>query len=174
MNRLTSRERFLLALFLGALFLVGNWMLLAGAFQRHARLRADLAAKRSELHSMEKLLSESGSWAEREAWMEAHLPKLENPEQGGVQLLDLVKTAARDHEVALESPELGGVESQSVCRSVSVQLAARCSWENLVRFLHAMQQPGRFIVFENVSLQADPANSGRVLCRFKISQWYAR
>lgn len=173
MNRLTSRERLLLVLFLSAFFVVGNVMLLTSLGQRHARLRADLAAKRSELHSMKTLLAESGPWAEREAWLAAHLPPLSNPEQAGVKLLEQIKTAASAHGVLLESPELGGVETQSACRSVAVQLVAKSSWENLIRFLHAMQQPDRFIVFEDANLQADPSNPSQMLCRFKIAQWYA-
>ena len=163
MPRLTPRERFLLIVFSGALSLT----------HRHARLQADLVAKRAEIQSMQTLLAGADEWDGREIWLNTKQPKLTNPEQAGVQLLDQIKEIARTHEVALESPELGSVESQPFSRSVSVQFTAKCSWANLVKFLHAMQAPERFIVFDTATLQVDPSNASRMVCRFKIAKWYA-
>ena len=123
---------------------------------------------------MKDLLAGSASWAGRETWLARHLPPLENPGQAGVQLLEQLKASARSCHVTLENPELGGVEAGSVFQSASVNVAARSSWEDLIRFLHTVQQPGRFIVFDEANFQVDPSNPGRMLCRFKIAQWYAR
>ena len=173
MNRLTPRERILIYLIAGILFLVGNLALVSSLSNRHARVKADLAAKRTEIASLKNILAGSHEGVAREAWLSSHQPKLTNPEQAGVQLLEQIKEAARANDIVLESPELGGVETQSACRSVSVQVAAKCTWGNLVKFLHAMQQPDRFVVFETANLQIDPANATRMACRFKIAKWYA-
>lgn len=173
MNRLTSRERFLLAVVIGFLFVLGNGILLKSLSNRNAGLQADLAAKRSEVKSMKVILAENDQWAARDKWLTAVQPKLTNPQQAGVQLLDQIKETARAFDVALESPELGSVEAQPACRSVSVQVSTKSSWENLVKFLHAMQQPDKFIVFETATLQIDPGNATRMACRFKIAKWYA-
>lgn len=173
MNRITSRERFLICFLAGALFLLGNWILLGSFASRYARLQADLAAKRSEIKSMQALVTEAQEGAEREAWLNAAQPKLTNPEQAGVQLLDQIKEMARANEVLLENPELGSVETQAACRSVSVQLSAKGSWGNLVKFLHAVQTPEQFIVFESATLQVDPANAKQMACQLKIAKWYA-
>lgn len=173
MNRLTARERLLVTLVLGVLFILGNLMLCRSLLDRHAQLQAGLRSGRAELGAMQKLLAERDQWAARAAWLGAHQPKLSNPEQAGVMLLDEIKEAARANDVLLESPELGGVESQAAYRSVSVQVATKSSWANLVKFLHTVQQPQRFIVFESASIQADPANAERMACRFKIAKWYA-
>jgi hypothetical protein len=172
MNRFSSRERWLAAMLCGALFLVGNGTLVSGLMRRHVRLQAELAARGGELRSMRGLLADSAASAERDAWLQASLPPLENPDQAGVQLLEQLNALARAGAVTLEAPELGGVESRGAFRSVTVRVSVRCGWENLIRFLHAVQQPGRFIVFEEASLQADPAAPGRMACRFKIAQWY--
>jgi len=173
MSRLTSRERLLIAIVAGTIFLLGNMTLLSSLAGRHARLQADLAAKRSEIQSLKRLLAGSEPGAGHEAWLAANQPKLTNPEQAGVQLLEQIKEAARANEVLLESPELGGIEVKPTCRSVSVQVSARGSWANTVKFLHALQQPGRFIVFETANLQIDSGNAARMLCRYKIAKWYA-
>jgi len=173
MNRLTARERVLICLVLGVLFVVGNlslWKALAG---RHAQTQAGLVARRSEVRAMKQLLGESDQWAAREAWMEASQPRLSNPEQAGVLLLEELKEAARASDMLLENPELGVVEARPYCRSVSVQIGTKSSWEGLVKFLHAVQQPGRFLVFESATIQSDPADAKRMACRFKIAKWYA-
>ncbi len=173
MNRLNSRERFLICILAGTLFLLGNWILFGSLANRHARLQADLAAKRSEIKSMQALVAGVGESAEREGWLSATQPKLTNPEQAGVQLLDQIKEVARANELLLESPELGSVEAQSAYRSVAVQISAKGSWGNLIKFLHAVQAPEHFIVFESATLQVDPSNAKRMACQLKIAKWYA-
>jgi len=173
MNRLNSRERFLIYFLSGALFLLGNWMVFGSLARRNVGLQADLAAKRSEIKSMQALVTGAEEEARREAWLNATQPKLTNPEQAGVELLAQVKELARANEVLLESPELGRVETQPACRSVSVQLSAKGSWGNLVKFLHAVQTPESFIVFDSATLQVDPSNAKRMACQLKIAKWYA-
>jgi len=173
MNRLTQRERLLLATVAVLLFGLGNLLLVSWMMGRNAGIQSDLRAKRSEIASMKAILAERDQWTARDAWLDAHQPKLKNPEQAGVLLLDEIKEVARANDVLLESPELGGVEAQSACRSVTIQVATKSSWPGLVKFLHALQQPDRFIVFESANLRIDPSNPARMACRFKIAKWYA-
>ncbi len=174
MNRLNSRERILVCLLAGALFILGNWSLLGSFAHRMAAVKADIAAKRSEIRSMQALVAESEGAAARDAWLTSAQPKLGNPEQAGVQLLDQIKETARANEVLLENPELGKLDAQADYQSVSVQLTAKATWSGLVKFLHGLQSPERFIVLENVSLRVDPADAKRMNCRCKIAQWYAK
>ena len=173
MNRLTPRERVLIYLVAGVLFAVGNLALLTSLKSRHLHLKTDVAQKQAEIQAMKGLLAESSQWAARQAWLTAKQPRLTNPEQTRVQLLEQIKEAARANDVLLESPELGDLEVQTAYRSVSVQVTAKSSWESVVKFLHAMQQPDRFIVFETANIQIDPGNANRMACKFKIAKWYA-
>ena len=173
MNRLTPRERILVYIVAGVLFVVGNLALLGTLKNRHIRLKADIAQKQTEIKTMKVLLAESDQWAARQAWLDAKQPRLTNPEQTRVQLLDQIKESARASELLLESPELGDIDVRASYRSVSVQVTAKGSWASVVKFLHAMQQPDRFIVFETANFQIDPGNSSRMSCKFKIAKWYA-
>lgn len=173
MNRLTRRERILIYIVAGGLFIAGNLMLLTSLKNRHVRIKADLAQKRTEMQAMKVILAASDQAAARQAWWTANQPRLTNPEQTRVQLLEQIKEAARANEVLLESPELGNLEVQSAYRAVSVQITTKSSWANLVKFLHAMQQPDRFIVFETANIQIDPGDATRMACKFKIAKWYA-
>jgi len=173
MNRLTPRERLLIYLVAGVLFAVGNLALLSSLQKRHLRIQADLAQKQSEIKLMQNVLAESEPCAARQAWLSANQPRMTNPEQCGVKLLEEIKETARANEVLLESSELGNLETQAAYRSVSVQFTAKSSWPNLVKFLYAMQKPDRFIVFEAANMQVDPGNASRMACKFKIAKWYA-
>ena len=173
MNRLTRRERILIYIIAGVLLIVGNLALLASLKNRHLRLKTEVAQKRTEIQAMKVILAESDQWTARQAWLATHQPRLTNPEQTRVQLLEQIKEAARANEVLLESPELGNLEVQSAYRSVSVQVTAKSSWANVVKFLHTMQKPDRFIVFETANIQIDPGDASRMSCKFKIAKWYA-
>lgn len=173
MNRLNPRERFLICFLAAALFLIGNWALLGSLINRHMRLKTEVAAKQSEIRSLRNFVAGDADVVARDEWLQSVQPKLTNPEQAGVQLLEQIKEIARTNEVILENPELGSVETQTFCRSVSVQLTAKTPWANLVKFLHALQTPDRFLVVESATMQADPSDAKRMSCQFKIAKWYA-
>ena len=173
MNRLTPRERLLICIVAGVLFAVGNMLLLSSLQNRHLRLKSDLARTQSEIKLMKTVLAESETSAARQAWLAANQPKMNNPEQSGVKLLDEIKETARANDVLLESSELGNLEVQPAYRSVAVQFTAKSSWAGMVKFLHEMQKPERFIVFEAANIQLDPGNASRMACKFKIAKWYA-
>lgn len=174
MNRISPRERFLIGLLGGALFLLGNWALWGSVAGQYRRLKSDISVQQSDIRSMQKMIAEGAETAARDAWIHATQPKLTNPEQAGVQLLDQVKETARASEVLLEAPELGSVETQPLYRSVTVQVRVKSSWPNLIKLLHALQAPERFVALDSATLQVDPANPKQMTCQLKIAKWYAR
>jgi hypothetical protein len=42
-----------------------------------------------------------------------------------------------------------------------------------VRFLHDVQQPEGFVVFESVNLQIEPSDPTMMRGKFKIARWFA-
>ncbi len=173
MNRLTIRERRLIYALAAVLFLLVNWALVGWITRQYMQIQANLTAKRTELRSLQTIVKDETAYAAREAWLAAAQPKLANPEQAGVQLLDQIKNSAKDLQIRLENPELGTVENGQASRSVSVQLTAKSSWSGLVKFLHSLQTPENFIVIDSATLQVDTANSKQMTCQLKISKWYA-
>ena len=174
MSRLNSRERILISLLAGVLFILGNWALIGSFAKRHTQVKADIASKRSEIRSMQSLIAENKNFVVRDNWIQTSLPKMDNPEQAGVQLLEQIKEFAKANEVLLENPELGNVGSLSYYQAVSVQLTAKASWAGLIKFMHTLQSPEKFIILDNVILQVDPSNAKQMSCRFKITNCYAK
>jgi len=173
MKRLNARERTMLAAIAGIVFVFLNLGLLS-AFRKHkAAVDADLAARRAERAGLEEIIASDALSEEREQWLNQRQPKLENPAEAGVALLEAVRQAARQHNVLLESPELGRAEPQPAYRPVVVQVQTRSGWRELIAFLNTLQQPEEFIVFENASLRIDSADPTRMHGTFRIARWYA-
>ncbi len=173
MNRLSARERLMAAVVLGIVFVLANLFVLSSLRNRHAELRADLAAKRAKLASLKGILDERALWDARETWLAATQPKLENRDQAGVALLEQVKQAAKANNVQLESPELGVLVAQPTYQSVSVMVQTKSSWPALIGFLNGLQQPDKFIVYEAANLQIDTGDPTQMRGHFRIAKWYA-
>ncbi len=172
-KRLNSRERTLLLLIGGIAFLLANLALFTSFRKQKAQADANLATRQAERAALEELIAADPLGAERELWATARQPKLENPAQAGVALLESVRQAAKAHNVLLESPELGRTTPQAAYRAVTVQVQTKSGWPELVAFMNALQQPEEFIVFENATLRIDSADPTRMHGTFRIARWYA-
>ncbi len=172
-NRLSSRERGMMAAVLGIVFVFANLMVFSTFKKKHTQVSADLAARKLELNSQREILAQRDLWAQRDAWITAKQPKLESRERAGVALLEDIKQAAKAHNVLLESPELGTVDSQPLYQSVSVGVQTKSSWAALIAFLNTLQQPEQFIVFENANLKIDPGDKTQMRGQFRIAKWFA-
>lgn len=173
MNRLSQREKVLAGVVLGVIFLFVNLWVLSSLRRQAGALAGDLAGRKQELASLEEVLREKDQWEQRGEWLVAKQPKLENPSQAGVSLLEQIKQAAQASEVLVESPELGRLEAKAAAQSVAVTVQTKSSWEALVAFLNQLQQPENFIVLESVQLQIDPRDPTQMQGRFRIAKWYA-
>jgi len=173
MNRLSKRERILLAIIVGIVVVFGNLFLISALQKNYSLIDASLARKQVELKSLKQMFVERDLWAKRAAWVTQKQPKLANRDQARVTLLDEVKTAAKAKNVMLENPALGSIEAQPAYQSVSVNVETKSSWSDLIGFMSALQQPDRFIVFETANLQIDTSDSTKMRGRFRIAKWYA-
>ncbi|HWL53519.1 MAG TPA: GspMb/PilO family protein [Chthoniobacteraceae bacterium] len=170
---LSPRERRLVILIGGILFLLANLLLLSSVRKSFAKTNVEITSKREELARLDAILAEGENWQEREAWITRHQPVLENREQAGVTLLEEVRQVARASDVLLEKPSLGGIVAEAGYQSVSVEVETRSSWQALITLLHSLQRPENFIVFESVHLQVDPKDATQMQGRLKIARWYA-
>lgn len=171
--KLSPRERRLVLVIGGILFLLVNLFVLSSIRQRFARTGVEITTKQEELARLKAIIAEGETWQEREEWITLHQPQLENREQAGVTLLEEVRQIARASNVVIEKPSLGGIEAQGVYQSVSVYVETRSSWDALITLLHALQQPEHFIVFESAHLQVDSRDATQMQARLRIAKWYA-
>ncbi|HSH38387.1 MAG TPA: hypothetical protein VK993_06350 [Chthoniobacterales bacterium] len=171
-QRMNRRERILSMTVGGALFLLVNWFIWSSLMGTLELVRTDRAARKSARAQQSVFLKERGIWQRREAWLKKNQPQLKGPGEAST-LLEEVKEIAGKHNVLIENPSLGGVDSTPTHQSTSVSIETKSPWQPLVRFLHDVQQPEGFIVFENVNLQIDSSDPTMMRGKFKIARWYA-
>ena len=171
-QRMNQRERVLSLLVGGTLFLLVNWFIWSWLMGTLEETRTDLAAKKSARAQQSVFLKERSMWEKREAWLKKHQPTLKGAGEASI-LLDQVKEIAGKHNVLIENPSLGGVDSQPTHQSTSISIETKSPWQPLVRFLHDVQQPERFVVFENVNLAIDSSDPTMMRGKFKIARWFA-
>ena len=171
-QRLNRRERVLSMIVGGALFLLVNWIIWSWLLGSLEETRTNLAARKSARAQQSVFLKERSMWEKREAWLKKQQPTLKGPGEAST-LLDKVKEIAGKHNVLIENPNLGGVESTPTHQSTSVSVETKSPWQPLVRFLHDVQQPEAFVVFESVNLAIEPSDPTMMRGKFKIARWFA-
>ena len=174
MSRTLSPREKTLAIIVALIVAIGGTCMLVDSYvSRRAALNAKIASQTRQLRSMHDLLDQSALWTQREQWLQAQQPRLENPDTAGVQLLDAVRELARRHSVLLENPTIRTPDHRPNCVSVALEIETKSSWSPLVEFLEELQTPKQFVALESANLKVDPADATQVHGRFKIARWYA-
>ena len=170
---MSPRERKLAFAMGGIVLLLANVLLLGAFSHKSAALRADLADRQATWANMQDLLGDENLWSTRDAAITAKQPRLVNESADGVDLLNVVRVMAKQHNVTLENEVFGSLEKSQWYHSVPVMMDTHSSWPDLVAFLYQMQKPDQFIVCESVNISVDPADQTKMLGHFKIARWYA-
>ena len=170
---LSSREKILTILVAAIVGIGGTLLLIQSYTSKRAALSVKIVSQKKQLRSVQTMLAESQMWAQREQWLQAKQPRLENPDTAGVQLHDAVRELARRHEVLVETPNIRTPEPRPNCISVGLEIDTKSSWSSLVQFLQELQAPDQFIALESANLKVDPTDATQVHGHFKIARWYA-
>lgn len=172
-ERLTPRERLLSALVAGVVFLLFNVVVIGVGARKATQWRAAAATKGAEVRGLETLYAERAMWEGRAAWLRERQPALANEGSAGVELLDEIKKVAQQHGVTILNPAIGTPQGGRAYRAVKVNIETKSSWEGLLHFLHTLQQPTNFIVFEAVNLQIAADDPAKLHGRFRVARWGA-
>jgi hypothetical protein len=170
---LSSREKILAGVVGGAVFLVFNFVAGKALLAKQADLRTQIAARTGELKTLQGLLSERELWEKRDAWLAGNQPKLTNENSAGVELLSEIERVAREHAVTLENKSFTAATTAQWYRSVAVNVETKSPWPALIAFLHAVQRPDQFIVFETSEVAIDSTDATQMRGKFRIARWYA-
>ncbi len=173
MRTLNPREKTLSLLVGGVFFLLINLVFIRYIVNQRALVKAEFAAQTQEWESMQKMLEERSLWEKREAWLAAKQPKLTNESGAGVELLDSIKTAAKAENVTIENPAIANPEKAPQYRASPVNFETKSSWPALIKFLAAVQQPERFVVFDSANIQIETSDPTLIRGKFRVSRWYA-
>lgn len=173
LDRMTRREKTLLALVAGTIFVLLNLFLISSLFKQQTLLRAQIATKRAQWEAMQMLYADREKWLKRDKWLEEKQPKFGNESEAGVQLLDQIKAKAKAAEVPIENPSIGSPEKSPYYEGVPVTIETKSTWPALVKFLASLQQPEQFIVLESANLQIESSDPSLMRGKFRVARWQA-
>jgi hypothetical protein len=171
-QRMNPRERRLVLIVAGALFLLLNLLIWSKLFGILGNARAELALRKATRDEQSLYIKERVLWARRDQWLKQHQPILKSAVEAST-LLDQVKEIAGKHNVLIEKPAIGAGDSTSDHQSVFASFETKSPWPPLVHFLFDVQQPESFVVFESVQLQIDSTDPTMMRGKFKIARWFA-
>jgi hypothetical protein len=171
-QRMNKRERFLGAIVAATVFLLLNLYVWGKLSSSVDAARTELAEQKSTRKAQEVYIKERDLWVKRAEWLKAHQPVLKGPGEAST-LLDQIKGVASKHNVLIENPAIGTSDTTPDRQSVFASVDIKSPWPPLVHFLYDVQQPESFVVFENVTLNIDPADPTMMRGKFKIARWFA-
>ncbi len=166
-----------LAAALGFLLFAGALALLVRAgLEARARAIAELDLAREQRAISEELLAQAPMWRERSQWLTDALPRFPSRTEASPATQRTVKSAAEQHglQVTAQSFLDTGEARTAAAEEAGVAMTLRGSVEQTVRFLHEIQQPGRFIDVRRLSLKPDEAEGadGMVICMLELVQYF--
>jgi hypothetical protein len=179
-QRLSARERTLLLIVAGAVFVLANLIgvsALAGAF---GELRRDCAEQSANLQVQRIFASRQPDLVQRTNWLQARQPVLVSRDRAGAGLLNQIQQFARASGVIVTNPQIKPLPPPSESRgtgsadyqAVTVEVETQSGWAGAKKFIEAMQQPENFLVFDLATLRSDP-DPAIIRGHFQISKWYA-
>ena len=123
------------------------------------------------------LLSQSALWTKRDDWLRDKQPALSaGRDRASIDLLNELETLTRNNGLLLDAPPVINPADKpspdGVFQAVSVSIDTKGTWSAVARFLHTIQQPDRFIVFESATVQTDPNDNNLLRGKFRIAKWY--
>lgn len=171
-QRMNPRERRLVLIVAGALFLLINLIIWSKLFSVLGNARAELALQKATRDEQSLYIKERSLWARRDQWLKQHQPTLKSAGEAST-LLDEVKQIAGKHNVLIENPAIGAGDATPDHQSVFASFETKSPWPPLVHFFFDVQQPESFVVFETVQLQIDGSDPAMMRGKFKIARWFA-
>lgn len=172
--QMSQRERTLALLVGGVVALLINVVVIKFFITQHKVQSTAIAATKAKIEGLKKRETERTLWAERDAWVTANLPVLGDEQVANRELGNAIKEIAQKHSVTLESPN-PGVPSRGVPTHISLpyKLSAKAAWTPMFEFLRELQAPGKFIVFNPLSLKVDPSDKTQLRAELSVAKWFA-
>jgi hypothetical protein len=155
MRALTKSESLLLSIF-GAAILILLLLLGWQSLQRGlSGQRQRAAALQGQLDELQQWVGQEALWRTRGEWLAAHPLPLWQREASESGLVQDLQNSLAGASINIINQSLAGTEQFGDFFAVTVQLTLRATTEELVRWLHATQQPGEFIQIQQLNLRAD-------------------
>jgi hypothetical protein len=170
-----TREKRLLFLCIGTIFLVGNFMAAREFMTRRKALVSGLDEMKQQERANRMLLLDRPRMEKLDAWLDKSMPYTNSAGKAQGQLLDDLRNSALDmglkteNENPLESMEL------SHHNEVSVSLRVRGDQEVVISWLLTLQSPEKFTAIKSIELELDTRSrekTPQAQCNITVARWF--
>lgn len=173
MSRISSREKKLVWLVFALLFLFSNVIGLRWWSGHMDELKKQQHALEMALIEDEALYEQRSEWQQRQLWLDSTIKTFPGREAADAQLLKLVQSSAQAAGLTLDSSELlePPKEGEHYFARAGVRVRATGTLDQLVKWIHGLQEPVDFRSLINFKFENDDKNPGMVHCRFQCWEW---
>ena len=171
--QMSQRERTLALLVGGVVALLINVVVIRFFITQHKTQSAAIAVTKGKIDALKKRETERTLWAERDAWITANLPSLGDEQVAQRELGNAIKEIAQKHSVTLESPNPAVPVRGQTYVSLPYKLSAKAPWTPMFEFLRELQGPGKFTVFNPLSLKVDATDKTQLRAELTVAKWFA-
>jgi len=176
MRALTSREKALLGICFGVIFLIAN----AFAYRSiSGKLRGSndrIMELDNQLKDQEMWLEEAQMAAAREQWLNATMPAAENFGKEQADLLQSVQDELFDRKIRIEQQSLQEITKDPFYTEVAIRLTIRGEQMAVIDWLTTLQNRDKFQVIKALSFKIDTKSKEpepQAICQITLAKWFA-
>lgn len=172
---LNVREKRLLFLCLGTIFLVGNGLALREFTAKRKGILGSLEQLAEQATVNQALLSDRAFHEKHRAWLDQHMPYTESAGRAQGQLLEYLQNAALDNELTISNQTLLEPLELDHFNEVAVSIRIRGDQEKMLRWLLSLQSPERFQAIKSIDLELDSRareKTPQAQCNLTVARWF--
>lgn len=172
---LNAREKRLLVLCLGTLFVVGNALAIREFMARHKTVSASLSTLKEQANSNRIWMNDRALYEKRLVWMEKTMPYTASAGKAQGELLEDLRNSALD--VGLKVENETPLESLALdhANEVSVSMRLRGDQDTMLRWLLMLQSPEKFTAVKSIELELDSRSKEKLpqaQCNLTAARWF--
>ena len=171
MRALTAKEKRLLVVLLGVLFVLVNVIGLNTYLARLQGLKSDIVKLQEEVEENRGILEESGVWLERAAWLDANQPTDDvATTDDDAKFYEFVETSAKNAGLSYQRRNAGTVPHSDVLAEVFDSSQVKGTMEALIKWLAQLQDPAAFRAVKQITIRS--GEPPQVLAEVTVARWY--
>lgn len=177
MRALTAREKWMLGICLGVIFVVANAFAARSVLKILRGSDAKIAALKSTLGDHEMWVEEAPKAEARERWLAANMPRMEGNTLGKLQgdLIQSLQDELYNRKLRIDRQSLQDIVYTPHYTEVAVRLEVEGPETEVVDWLTTLQGPDKFQIIKDLELELDTRSRELVPqaeCEITIARWY--
>lgn len=172
---LSPREKRLLLLCLGALFVAVNLLALREFTLRRVAAASGLQELVEQQVSNRAWLNDRDFWNKRMNWLDETMPRTNSAGKSQGELLEEIQNTALDHELKISNQTLLEALALDHYNEVAVNVRVRGDQDKMLRWLLTLQSPEKFQAIKSLELELDSRareKTPQAQCNLIIARWF--